>query len=96
MTPDNKKKDNEVVVDMQKSKCDCNQQPVKKKKKKNRCHSCRKNVGLLGLKCKCGLLFCTTHVHPESHMCTFDHKSCARENLTKNLTKISANKIEVI
>ena len=95
MTPDNQKKDNEVV-DMKKANCDCNQQPVKKKKKKNRCHSCRKNVGLLGLKCKCGLLFCTTHVHPESHMCTFDHKSCARANLTKNLTKVAAAKIEVI
>ena len=68
----------------------------KKKKKKNRCHSCKKNVGLMGLKCKCGLLFCTTHLHPESHNCTFDHKSCARDNLSKNLTKVAATKIEVI
>ena len=50
----------------------------------------------MGLKCKCGLLFCTTHLHPECHNCTFDHKSCARDNLSKNLTKIAAAKIEVI
>ena len=68
----------------------------KKKKKKNRCHNCKKNVGLMGFKCKCGLLFCTTHLHPECHNCTFDHKSCARDNLSKNLTKIAAAKIEVI
>ena len=67
-----------------------------KKKKKNRCSHCRKNVGLLGVKCKCGKLFCTRHLHPEEHMCEFDHKTLKIKELTSKLEKVQANKIVAI
>ena len=66
------------------------------KKKKNRCSHCRKNVGLLGVKCKCGKLFCTRHLHPEEHMCEFDHKTLKIKELTSKLEKVQANKIVAI
>merc|ERR1719318_1395017 len=31
------------------------------KKKKNRCLSCKKKVGLTGFTCRCGGLFCSIH-----------------------------------
>ena len=67
-----------------------------KKKKKNRCSHCRKNVRLLGVKCKCGKLFCTSHLHPEEHMCEFDHKTLKIKELSSKLEKVQANKIVAI
>tara|TARA_A100001035_G_C27331995_1_gene298852 strand:+ start:170 stop:511 length:342 start_codon:yes stop_codon:yes gene_type:complete len=68
--------------------------PVKKKKSgKKKCALCKKKVGLLGLTCKCGKLFCTNHLHPECHNCSFDHKTKAKEILENKLVKIDAEKI---
>jgi AN1-type zinc finger protein 5/6 len=67
-----------------------------KKKKKNRCSHCRKNVGLLGVKCKCNKLFCTSHLHPEAHMCEFDHRKLKIQELSKQLEKVLPNKIVAI
>lgn len=49
---------------------------------KKRCHECNKNVGILGIECKCGFIFCSLHSFSESHRCTFDFK-----NHDKNLLK---------
>ena len=68
-------------------------QTVKVKKKKNRCYCCKKKVGMLGITCKCGKLFCTSHMHPESHECSFNHKEFKKEQLTNNLIKLEADKI---
>ena len=67
-----------------------------KKKKKNKCSHCRKNVGLLGVTCKCGKLFCTSHLHPEAHMCDFDHKTLKIKELSNRLEKVQASKIVAI
>lgn len=67
---------------------------VKKKKSgKKKCSLCKKKVGLLGLTCKCGKLFCTHHLHPECHNCSFDHKTKAKEILENKLVKIDGEKI---
>jgi len=49
---------------------------------KKRCHHCNKKVGVLGIECKCGFVFCSLHSFSESHHCTFDFK-----NHDKNLLK---------
>ena len=68
--------------------------PVKKKKSgKKKCAFCKKKVGLLGLTCKCGKLFCTNHLQPECHNCSFDHRTRAKEILENKLVKIDAEKI---
>ncbi len=50
-----------------------------------RCDFCRKKVGLLGLKCKCDKLFCTSHLQPEIHACTADYRNSGLENLKKGM-----------
>ena len=44
------------------------------KKKKNRCHTCKKKVGLTGFTCRCGGLFCSIHRYSDKHQCDFDYK----------------------
>ena len=61
------------------------------KKKKNRCFTCKKKVGLLGIKCRCENLFCTTHRQPEDHACEFDHGAVKKEILAKQLEKMGAH-----
>ena len=65
------------------------------KKKSVRCEVCRKKIGMLVFKCKCSseLTFCSSHIQPELHECTFDHKSDALERLSSTLTKVVADKI---
>lgn len=46
-----------------------------------RCHVCRKKVGLLGFRCRCGDIYCGQHRHPESHACTIDYKLAGRKRI---------------
>ena len=48
-----------------------------------RCSECSKKLGLIEYKCKCGKLFCISHLHAESHKCTYDYKSECKEQLKK-------------
>ncbi|KAI3952864.1 hypothetical protein MKW92_050170 [Papaver armeniacum] len=61
---------------------------------KNRCFSCNKKVGLTGITCKCGSVFCSLHRYPEKHSCDFDYKSVGRESLAKLNPQVKADKIE--
>ena len=46
-----------------------------KKKKKNKCSFCKIKISVLSfIKCRCGKSFCTTHLLPENHNCTYDYK----------------------
>lgn len=60
----------------------------------NRCRSCRKKVGVVGFKCRCGSTFCGTHRYPEQHDCEFDFKSAGRENIAKANPVVKADKID--
>jgi hypothetical protein len=64
-----------------------------KKKKKNRCFKCNKKLGILGFECKCKIRFCSSHLTPEIHNCTFDYKSEKCKQLEKTLVKVVADKI---
>ena len=66
---------------------------IKQKKKKNRCFSCNKKLGLLGFECKCKLMFCSAHLTPETHSCTFDYKNEQSKKLEKTLIKVVADKV---
>lgn len=66
------------------------------KPKSNRCAHCRKKVGYLGLKCKCGHTYCSEHIVAESHNCTFDFKKAARELLAKQNPKVQARQLAQI
>lgn len=66
------------------------------KKKKNRCHTCKKKVGLTGFMCRCGGLFCSLHRYSDKHDCTFDYKEHAQEQIRKNNPVIVGEKIQKI
>ncbi len=51
-----------------------------------RCVTCNKKTGLVPFECKCGLLYCAKHRHPEEHSCTYDFKTEARNKLNDELT----------
>ena len=62
----------------------------------NRCFACNKRVGLAGFKCKCEIVFCSTHRYPEKHQCTFDFKKAGRETIAKANPVVKAEKLDKI
>ncbi|KAG5847799.1 hypothetical protein ANANG_G00130040 [Anguilla anguilla] len=65
-----------------------------KNKKKNRCFSCRKKVGLTGFDCRCGNLFCAVHRYSDKHDCPFDYRGAATARLRKENPIVVAEKIQ--
>jgi predicted nucleic acid binding AN1-type Zn finger protein len=61
-----------------------------------RCVSCRTKVGMFGIACKCGNVYCSEHRMPESHECSYDFKGNGRKTLEQQNPKITAQKIEKI
>lgn len=59
----------------------------------NRCHSCRKRVGLTGFRCRCGEMFCGSHRYSDRHDCSYDYKSAARDAIAKENPVVRAAKI---
>jgi len=66
------------------------------KKKKNRCASCKKKVGLTGFTCRCGGLFCSIHRYSDKHECHFDYKAMGAEEISKSNPVIVAQKVAKI
>ncbi|XP_029683510.1 AN1-type zinc finger protein 5 isoform X3 [Takifugu rubripes] len=65
-----------------------------KNKKKNRCFSCRKKVGLTGFDCRCGNLFCAIHRYSDKHDCPYDYRSAAAARIRKENPIVVAEKIQ--
>ncbi|KAG9343354.1 hypothetical protein JZ751_014335 [Albula glossodonta] len=65
-----------------------------KNKKKNRCFTCRKKVGLTGFDCRCGNLFCAIHRYSDKHDCPFDYRGAATARLRKENPIVVAEKIQ--
>lgn len=38
------------------------------------CEVCGKKVKITAFPCKCSKMYCTAHIDPEKHSCTFDYK----------------------
>lgn len=65
-------------------------------KKANRCHMCKKKVGLTGFTCRCGGLYCGEHRYDQAHDCSFDYKTMEREEIRKNNPVVVSDKIQRI
>lgn len=65
-------------------------------KHKNRCFvdSCKRKLGILGIECRCGYIFCPEHRYPNKHGCTFDLKKLHQQKLTKDMPKFEDFKME--
>ncbi|PIK43623.1 hypothetical protein BSL78_19534 [Apostichopus japonicus] len=66
----------------------------KGKKKRNRCHTCRKKVGLTGFECRCGGLYCSIHRYSDKHECSFDYRTHGKEEIRKNNPVVVGEKIQ--
>jgi len=66
------------------------------KEETSRCFKCNKKTGLVGIKCRCGSIFCALHRYAEEHNCDFNWKSQGRAQLEKENPKIISKKIEEI
>ena len=64
------------------------------KKSVNRCSTCSKRVGYLGFTCRCGLLLCGQHRYSDSHSCTYDYKSSAKEILRESNPALPCTKLK--
>lgn len=65
-------------------------------KKANRCHMCKKRVGLTGFSCRCGGLYCGDHRYDQAHNCQFDYKTMERETIRKNNPVVVSDKVQRI
>ncbi|GAM26264.1 hypothetical protein SAMD00019534_094390 [Acytostelium subglobosum LB1] len=61
-----------------------------------RCFSCTKKVGLLGFKCRCDYVYCSTHRYADKHECSFDYKTAGKAALAKANPVIAGSKINKI
>ncbi|XP_046688149.1 zinc finger A20 and AN1 domain-containing stress-associated protein 11-like [Homalodisca vitripennis] len=50
----------------------------------NRCAVCRKRVGLTGIKCRCGGLYCGIHRYLDKHDCSFDYRELGAQEIWRN------------
>lgn len=66
------------------------------KAKKNRCFTCRKKVGLTGVLCRCGKLFCASHRYSDAHGCSFDYRAEAAARLRRENPLVAAEKLHKI
>lgn len=60
---------------------------------KTRCAECKKKLGLTGIECRCGHVYCGTHRIAEKHSCTFDYKSYGRQNIAKTNERVVAESL---
>ena len=66
------------------------------KKKKNRCALCRKKVGLTGMECRCGGLFCFMHRYSDKHDCKFDYREMGAQEIRRNNPVVVREKVKKI
>ncbi|KAL1132260.1 hypothetical protein AAG570_010217 [Ranatra chinensis] len=66
------------------------------KKKKNRCATCRKKVGLTGFECRCGGLYCAVHRYSDKHDCTFNYRELGAQEIRRNNPVVVGEKVPKI
>lgn len=69
--------------------------PVKAKAK-NRCHTCKVKIGVVGFPCRCGGSFCATHRYANEHNCSFDYKTHGQNEIRENNPQVLGKKIQKI
>lgn len=69
---------------------------VAPKKKKSRCAVCSKVLGLTGLACKCGNVYCGDHRYEDQHNCTYDYKKEHIDHLRKLNPVVGPSRLEEI
>ena len=94
----NKTNKTELTIEFLDQILDNVQVDIEKKKQllqkdKTRCYLCRKKVGLIGIECRCGYIYCGSCRGPDKHGCSFDYLTYERDLLAKANVKVT-NQIE--
>ncbi|GER55075.1 A20/AN1-like zinc finger family protein [Striga asiatica] len=68
---------------------------LKRPREANRCSGsgCRKRVGLMGFRCRCGDVFCSEHRYSDRHDCGYDYKAAGREAIARENPVVRAAKL---
>eukprot|EP01121_Diplochlamys_sp_Union-15-3_P018631 TRINITY_DN682_c0_g2_i3.p1 TRINITY_DN682_c0_g2~~TRINITY_DN682_c0_g2_i3.p1 ORF type:complete len:231 (-),score=34.27 TRINITY_DN682_c0_g2_i3:58-750(-) len=66
-----------------------------KKTAKKRCvhPECKRRLGVTGIECRCGQIYCGKHRYPDEHNCSFDWKQFDREKLKSANPTVVADKV---
>ncbi|GAA0151971.1 hypothetical protein Leryth_006216 [Lithospermum erythrorhizon] len=57
------------------------------------CSGCKKKLGLMGFRCRCGEMFCPEHRYSDRHDCGFDYKAAGKEAIARENPVIRAVKL---
>ncbi|KAL2488006.1 Zinc finger A20 and AN1 domain-containing stress-associated protein 5 [Forsythia ovata] len=68
---------------------------LKRPREVTRCSGsgCRKKIGLIGFRCRCGEMFCSEHRYSDRHDCSYDYKAAGREAIARENPVVKAPKI---
>jgi len=61
-------------------------------KNKTRCWRCNRKVGITGIECRCGYIFCGKHRYASEHECPYDFKKAHKSKLVKENLKLTGKK----
>jgi hypothetical protein len=61
-----------------------------------KCWTCRRKIGLAGIECRCGYIFCGNHRYADQHNCIFDHRRYQRNKLRKENEMVQASKFDKV
>jgi len=65
-------------------------------KNPSRCWSCNRKIGITGIECRCGYLFCGKHRYASEHDCPYDFKKAHKNKLVKENLKLTGKKMDKI
>ncbi|KAL8474366.1 hypothetical protein ACS0TY_030284 [Phlomoides rotata] len=67
-------------------------------KRLSRCSGsgCRKIIGLMGFRCRCGDLFCGEHRYSDRHDCSYDYKAAGRAAIARENPVVRAAKLVTV
>jgi len=65
-------------------------------KNKTRCWKCNRKVGITGIECRCGYIFCGKDRYASEHDCPYDFKKAHQKKLVKENLKLTGKKFDKI
>ena len=95
----NKAEENSSMIIESKIVSQATEEPKSCKKEQHdhsKCFDCKRKVGALGNKCKCGFTYCKSHRLPEDHECEYNFKQEGAKKLAKENPAIIVSKITKI
>ena len=62
---------------------------------RRKCNECGTRLKLIILTCKCGHIFCPTHLTPHSHNCSYDYREEKRKQLEMTNPKLGSKFVRI-